>query len=157
MISIVLLIVYCVVLFIVFLLFDVNLTALTMLSVFIGYLYAIKIEPWIDGTKLNIKELNEENKKIKGSSLASIAITTGFVFTTIVGVLLYIGNLLSSKVVDHIQVILIQTIVATLSLIIIPIAIIVVFFRINNRIKNIYNDDAKWEEVPNDRECSENS
>lgn len=157
MISIVLLIVYCVVLFIVFLLFDVNITALTMLSVFIGYLYAIKIEPWIDGTKLNIKELNEENKKLKGSSLASIAITTGFIFTTIVGVLLYIGNVLSSKVADHIQAILIQTIFATLSLIIIPIAIIVVFFRINNRIKNIYNDDSKWEEVPNDRECSENS
>ena len=157
MISIVLLLVYCVVLFIVFLLFDVNLTALTMLSVFIGYLYAIKIEPWIDGTRLDMKELNEENKKLKGSSLTSIAITTGFVFTTIVGVLLYIGNLLSSKVADHIQAILIQTIVATLSLIIIPIAIIVVFFRINNRIKNIYNDDTKWEEVPNDRECSENS
>ena len=157
MISIVLLIVYYVVLFIIFLLFDVNLTALTMLSVFIGYLYAVKIEPWIYGTRLDIKELNEENKKIKGSSLTSIAITTGFVFTTIVGVLLYIGNLLSSKVADHIQAILIQTIVATLSLIIIPIAIIVVFFRINNRIKNIYNDDVKWEEVPNDRECSENS
>ena len=157
MISIVLLVVYCVVLFIVFLLFDVNLSILTTVSIFIGYLYAVKIEPWINGTRLDIKELNEENKKLKGSSLASIAITTGFVFTTIVRVLLYIGNVLSSKVTDHIQAILIQTIFATLSLIIIPIAIIVVFFRINNRIKNIYNNDTKWEEVPNDRECSENS
>lgn len=157
MISIVLLIIYCIVLFIVFLFFDINLTILTIVSTFIGYLYAVKIEPWIDGTRLDIKELNKENKKLKGSSLASVAITTGFIFTTIVGVLLYIGNVLSSKVTDHIQAILIQTIVATLSLIIIPIAIIVIFFRINNRIKNIYNDDAKWEEVPNDRECSENS
>ena len=43
-----------------------------------------------------------------------------------------------------------------LSLMMIPAAIVAVFIRINNRIDTIHKN-TKWEEIPNDRERSEDS
>lgn len=156
MISITLLIIYCLGLYLIFLFFNADVTVLTLLSVFIGYLYATHIEPWIYGIKLDIKELNKESKRLKGHSLISIAITTGFVFATIVAALMYTGNVLSSDMTNEFQSILIQTVFAMLSLMMIPAAIVIVFIRINNRIDTIHKS-TKWEEVPDDRERSEDS
>ena len=156
MISISLLIIYCLGLYLIFLFFNADVTVLTLLSVFIGYLYATHIEPWIYGIKLDIKELNKESKRLKGHSLISIAITTGFVFATIVAALMYTGNMLSSDIANEFQSILVQTVFAMLSLMMIPAAIVAVFIRINNRIDTIHKN-TKWEEVPNDRERSEDS
>lgn len=156
MISITLLIIYCLGLYLIFLFFNADVTVLTLLSVFIGYLYATHIEPWIYGIKLDIKELNKESKRLKGHSLISIAITTGFVFATIVAALMYTGNMLSSDIANEFQSILVQTVFAMLSLMMIPAAIVIVFIRINNRIDTIHKN-TKWEEIPNDRERGEDS
>ena len=156
MISISLLIIYCLGLYLIFLFFNADVTVLTLLSVFIGYLYATHIEPWIYGIKLDIKELNKESKRLKGHSLISIAITTGFVFATIVAALMYTGNMLSSDIANEFQSILVQTVFAMLSLMMIPAAIVIVFIRINNRIDTIHKN-TKWEEIPNDRERGEDS
>lgn len=156
MISITLLVIYCLGLYLIFLFFNADVTVLTLLSVFIGYLYATHIEPWIYGIKLDIKELNKESKRLKGHSLISIAITTGFVFATIVAALMYTGNMLSSDIANEFQSILVQTVFAMLSLMMIPAAIVAVFIRINNRIDTIHKS-TKWEEVPDDRERSEDS
>lgn len=113
---------------------DQSFSVLTYISVFIGYLYATHIEPWIKSIKLDLNKLNKNSIKLGKGSLTVIWLTTTVIFGTIASCFIYLGNTFGSTISNELHSILIQTIFAILSLIMIPLFIVVVFFIINKRI-----------------------